>query len=158
MDLVSMEQVGMCFLDIVHPLKDVELDARTMYGPVAASRASYIENAFNTQNVLGISKEVLEARNLEDDRTISPGLRALWSRFAEQAPPGEHRQHNENTLATGTPCKVQTTFFMAPHLTPMVTTFVTALEVHNKCIRTSWTCIAIMDKEDSGGHHPLPKA
>ena len=138
MDVATMQQLGVCSLDVVHLLKEEELRERKF----GVEKRGYIENAFNTESVLGLSKEMLEARNLDDEWAVSPGLSALLSRYPEQAPPGEHRQHNENVLVSGIPCVLQTLCFMPPRSTPMVVKFVTALEEENKLIRTSWVVLS----------------
>jgi hypothetical protein len=150
MDVNDMQGFGICRLDIVHPLTDEELATRKHCEEKSSSHASYIENACNTESILGLGKELLEERDntqakVGTNRFLSPGLRALWMSFPEQAPPGEHKQHNENALRTGLPCKIQCVWYKPPHCTPMIVTFVTSLEVENKCIRTCWSVVQIME-------------
>lgn len=162
MDVEDLQRFGICVLDVVHPLSFEEIATRRHSEAKSASLASYIENAWNTEGVLGLNKEVLESRNITETvqgrggRFLSPGILALWKAFPEQAPPGEHRQHNENALATGTPGKIKSVLWAGSPLSPYVVMFVTALELENKCIRTSWCVSTVMDgKDESTDHLPI---
>ena len=128
-----LQLFDICTFETVHPLSEEELETRCLL-QAPGTRGSYVDNAHNTESVLGVTKEEAETGPPPAGER-SPGMIKIirMSKGPAQTVK-EHIQHHENTLRTGLESKIQGQYFAGPHLGPVVTTGVFCLDLERKAI------------------------